>query len=154
MKKVYVGKNAFGKGLFSIRDVAKAEVLGILSGKVYSWQESDQGLEDNFFMQIDWDKWLYVRAPERYLNHSCQPNAKIKNRKLVALKKISKNTEITIDYDTIDYWNKMKCYCKAKNCRKVIRGYSSLALKMRKRLEGVSDYLLERHDKIKNNLYK
>jgi uncharacterized protein len=75
-----------------------------------------------------------------YLNHSCEPNAcvqKSNNRLfLVALTGIRRTEEIVIDYSTIlgddDIWT-MRCRCGSRTCRKTIRRFGSLPVRLKER---------------------
>ena len=61
----------------------------------------------------------------RFLNHSCEPNAKFENRKLVAIREIKASEEITFDYNTTEYdlATPFECHCKSDGCCGVVRGY-------------------------------
>jgi len=61
--------------------------------------------------------------PERFVNHSCNPNTYHKEKKDIAIRNIKKGEEITSDYSVngINNW-KIKCLCKSKNCRKIVYG--------------------------------
>lgn len=65
------------------------------------------------------DKRIEPTGLLKYLNHSCAPNAHFRGRWLFALRDISPNEEITIDYianeGMISYH--FKCNCGAENCR-------------------------------------
>lgn len=77
-----------------------------------------------------------------YLNHSCEPNAGIKNnRHLVAMRPIKKGEEIVFDYamNNIDGW-KMECECGSKNCRKVVLTFDALDNETK---EKYRDYVLD-----------
>ena len=63
--------------------------------------------------------------PINYFNHSCNPNTGFDlNDNYVAIKNISKGTELLLDYSFLNtnpnY--KIKCTCGAKNCRRIITG--------------------------------
>lgn len=88
-----------------------------------------------------------------FLNHSCNPNAFVKkeNKKLFvcALKAISSNREVFIDYSTIiagdDSWE-MLCNCGSKKCRKIVGKFKLLPKEIRERYKGsniVPNYILE-----------
>ena len=118
------------KGVFANKDISKGKIIGEFNGKICSLKEAEEKKFDmNYLLQLDWDKWMLVESKEKYLNHSCGPNIGIKNNKLITLKDIRKNEELTIDYDLLE-WDHlgdfMKCGCKSKNCRKLIRGYKYL----------------------------
>ena len=61
----------------------------------------------------------------RFLNHSCEPNAKFENRNLVAIREIKASEQITFDYNTTEYDLAMpfECHCKSDSCCGLVRGY-------------------------------
>ena len=61
----------------------------------------------------------------RFLNHSCEPNAKFDSRNLIAIRKISVSEQITFDYNTTEYdlASPFECHCESTNCCGVVRGY-------------------------------
>lgn len=72
-------------------------------------------------------KIVIMQAPERYINHSCDPNgyAKTDNgiRRVFAMREIRKGEEIVGDYSINGYNDgTFKCRCGSKNCRGVYRG--------------------------------
>lgn len=61
--------------------------------------------------------------PERYINHSCEPNVYIKTEKgvrnVIAMREIKKGTELVFDYRIGGYGaSSWKCNCGAKTCSK------------------------------------
>ena len=99
----------------------------------------DERIRNNAYR---FDKDMYI-SPEgtigEYFNHSCDPNVYIQKIKrtlsISALKEIRSSDEITFDYSTViandDIW-KMKCNCGSKNCRKIIKSFSSLPTNIKK----------------------
>ena len=75
------------------------------------------------------NRWIDPEKPQKFINHSCNPNASIKRRvSIVALRDIKEGEEITFDYSIIEgdpRWE-MKCLCGEKNCRGVIRSIQFL----------------------------
>lgn len=64
--------------------------------------------------------WIDDNKVLNWVNHSCCPNSKInlRNKSLIAVRKIKPNEEITLDYNkTEKNGTKVKCRCKCKNCR-------------------------------------
>ena len=61
----------------------------------------------------------------RFLNHSCEPNAKFDNRNLVASRKIIASEQITFDYNTTEYdlASPFQCHCESDSCCGLVRGY-------------------------------
>ena len=79
------------------------------------------------------------------LRHSCQPNIGIAGKnKIVALCKIRRGAELTIDDSTTEAdlrWHK-KCSCGAKSCRGLVRSVQFLPEEIYKKcLPYVSDYI-------------
>lgn len=72
----------------------------------------------------------------RFLNHSCEPNATLRGRRLVALRAIARFEEITFDYNTneFDMACPFPCACGAPTCLGIIRGYRHLSQAQRERI--------------------
>ena len=73
-----------------------------------------------------------------FANHSCAPNAGIRNdRDLVALREILKREEIRYDYSTTmdEKSFTMPCRCGAPGCRQVVTDFTELP-------GGVQEYYL------------
>lgn len=129
--KIRIKKTANrGKGIFALRNIKKGEVVLKRTGKILcvnSIKNIPKHIQDHWF-PIGKKKYLLSNSPAKYLNHSCNPNAGIKNNKnLVAMCDIHKGEEITYDYSMVgvDDWT-MKCRCGEPNCRKVIGKYKDL----------------------------
>ena len=93
-------------------------------------------------------KYVLPQSPWKHINHSCNPNAGIKNnRDIVAIKKIRKGEEIVLDYamNNINGWE-MKCRCGSRNCRKTVSAFKELDNKTkRKYLDYVIDCIREEY---------
>lgn len=93
------------------------------------------GEEQCYMIQIGPDLYLEPRAPGRYTNHSCAPNAAIKDdHRLIALVDIAADQQICFDYSTTmseNNWT-MSCRCGAANCRGVIRDFGELPTELRR----------------------
>ena len=95
-KFFYVKKSAIhGKGLYARKTIRKGEYMGTYHGPEVTengmhvlWVEE----EDGSTTARDGKNLL------RYLNHSAKPLAEFEGFDLYARRKISKHTEITIDY--------------------------------------------------------
>lgn len=68
------------------------------------------------------------RHPWRFLNHSCDPNARVEGRMLVALRPIAEGEQITFDYTTTEssMAEPFDCMCGSKECLGTVRGYAHL----------------------------
>src|SRR2546423_1930911 len=132
MENIYVDRTDHtGRGLFTRAGFKKGQTLFRLEGKIVV-----DSYDANYRFGSRWigigDKtWL---SPSRnnhgyYINHSCDPNAGLKDKIIVvAMRDIKKGEEITIDYSLTEadpYW-KMRCKCGSRNCRKVIRSIQFL----------------------------
>ena len=79
-----------GKGVFADKDYRKDEFILSFEGDVVDGELSSfpQDLQDHLHTLGD-NRWLLPQPPWMYLNHSCEPNAGIKNNvELVAFKDI------------------------------------------------------------------
>ncbi len=64
----------------------------------------------------------------QYLNHSCDPNAAIVDRALIALRPIARGDAITFDYNTTEYDMSSQFTCACGSCSgRVIRGFKHLS---------------------------
>lgn len=146
--KVYVKKSKHGKGVFAKRDIRKGETILKISGPIVTRRQTKNAKED-YFSQIEPNRYVNARPPGRFINHSCNPNAGLKDSAtLVALRKIKKNQEIRDDYSTFmddDDWT-MRCRCGSKKCRGVIKDFKHLPRNIKKKyimLGIVPKWLLE-----------
>lgn len=129
-----------GRGVFACRNVDKGEVIlefddSRIVDDTFPLQEGES------FSSCDWVGFntVLLKAPEKYLNHCCEPSAFIRyskrskrkkdnvegkpiyRRLLVALKNIKSDSEVTIDY-SIDSWGyeSKRCKCGDIKCREEI----------------------------------
>jgi len=132
MKHFHVATSKISnKGIFAEQEYNKGDITFILKGKkvrllIKSEKDSQKGSD---WVGIAKNLWIDPVGYSKYLNHSCNPNMGIKGKvTFVALRKIKKDEELTIDYSITEsdkFW-KMKCKCGAKNCRKIIRSVQFL----------------------------
>lgn len=119
-----------GRGSFAREKIAQGEYLFTLSGEII---QSDPdvtelcrqlGISADDPLQIDDAQFLICNLEAKTINHSCEPNACLRNqRDLYALRDIKVDEEITYDYSTTsgtnDKWV-MNCACGSGICRKTI----------------------------------
>ena len=145
--KVYVKKSKIGgKGLFTKHKIKKGSVIGTVKGKkLPDNQETSKKFGEHYLHPISHSKVILNSNFTKYTNHSCEPNCGLKKGiRIVAMKDIKKDEEITINYNVLEYDWKMKCNCGSKNCRKIIRGYKYLPENLKERYKGfISPYLLK-----------
>lgn len=141
LKKLTVlDSSIHGKGVFALEFIPKNSLIGILSGRIYRKGELVDNEISQFLFPIAEE--IFV-GPENkysinsifYLNHSCNPNAGIDGDiKIIALRDIYPEEEITIDYSTI-FLNesRMICNCNSPNCRRSIHGTDILNVELQKK---------------------
>lgn len=115
-----------GKGVFAARDFKKGETVIVWHPKREISKEEMSSLtvdEQNHTTYAGQGKYIVMGSPERFVNHSCDPNTYVEGKKDIALRDIKKGEEITTDYSLngIDDWE-MECKCRSKNCRKIVFG--------------------------------
>ena len=112
-----------GQGVFAARTFKIGEV-------VLRWDTSHQlnketvekmTEEEKKYVSCVDGKYILMQEPERYVNHSCQPNTRVENFCDVAIRDIAIGEEITGDYlDNAPPNTYMKCFCGRPNCKKII----------------------------------
>lgn len=121
-----------GVGLFATRDIAAGSAILEISGRVqntptrYSIQFADgQHVEADGALP---DHEMRTRHPWRFLNHCCDPNARIDGRTLRAIHAIRAGEQITFDYNTteLDMAEPFRCLCGARECIGEVRGFAHL----------------------------
>jgi uncharacterized protein len=111
-----------GKGVFADRNFTKGEIVVRHKLKELSSEEYNKlPSKEKCFVGIDGKKYLFFLPPARYVNHSCNPNTKVKGKADVAIRNIRKGEEITNYYRDDDTTFKMICNCGSKNCRGIIK---------------------------------
>lgn len=134
MRQISIRKSHFGKGVFAKRDFSPGETLFKFSGRRITSEEAGNPLIEKYVVQIDIETYINTRSPGKYINHSCDPNAGLKDpRTLVAIKEIKKGQEIFFDYSTCilqDPWT-MECHCGSAQCRHLIADFNGLESKLK-----------------------
>ena len=129
---VFVDKCDVGFGVFASRDIKKGETIFIFSGQIVPGDIAKLPKSNAYALQIDVDTYIDPDGLGRFINHSCQPNAGIIEKKVViALENIPINTEVRFDYSTTmleRFWTLEECTCGAPRCRKVVEDFDLLPL--------------------------
>ncbi|MEW5873708.1 MAG: SET domain-containing protein [Candidatus Zixiibacteriota bacterium] len=137
-----VGPHQFGRGLFASRGIAAGETVLKFKGRLISFSQSCNPRFERYCVQIGPDCYTLTWAPERYINHSCDPNLGFNDHRcLRALRDIPAGAELTFDYSTSmaeNSWT-MVCACQTVRCRKLITDFVDLpqAVKDRYRAMGI-----------------
>jgi SET domain-containing protein len=152
-KDLDIGRAKNGQGIFVLRDFKKGEKVFEVKGVFISGKEEENIDEKKRSNSFRYDKDSYI-SPEGeigdFLNHSCEPNAKVSKKKgklyIVAIDRIGKSQEVTIDYSTIlandDIWE-MHCKCGSTHCRKKIKRFNSLPNSLKEKY--ISLLMVPRH---------
>ncbi|MCS6988951.1 MAG: SET domain-containing protein [Chloroherpetonaceae bacterium] len=114
-----------GKGVFATKPFEAGEVLMIIAGETINAEECLRREEEGnvYIFYHDDDRYIDVSKTDkiRYVNHSCAPNAEVKDRDrdslyLVAARAIAAGEEITIDYGYEEIYD--LCFENNPNCAK------------------------------------
>lgn len=140
-----------GLGLFAGRPFDAGEQILIFSGPVLSFNAMvARGEAEANALQIDDLLYLDIGAPGVYANHSCLPNAGIRqDTRLVALRPIPAGEEIRYDYSTTmweNHWT-MACRCGQVNCRQLVADFPTLPTQLQQRylqLQVVQTFIVNR----------
>jgi pyrophosphatase PpaX len=110
-----------GRGVFALRNFRRGELIfrgkkgRIVHKKDLPKLSPDDGMHLN---EMGYDTYEIMRSPERFINHSCDPNSISKGRSVIAIKPIRKGQEITGDYRINAFdGNRWRCHCGSRNCK-------------------------------------
>lgn len=126
-----VSGTKLGRACVATSDIQKGEIICKMTGPSISLREffDKYELNDCNPLQVSADEYIDLVEPYVCFNHSCDPNAALRNEGILfALRMIKKDEEIMYDYSTsVDdpIWH-MGCLCGTKNCRKLIADFQSI----------------------------
>ncbi|HWX89385.1 MAG TPA: SET domain-containing protein-lysine N-methyltransferase [Rhizomicrobium sp.] len=120
-----------GRGLYSRCGFKSGEPVFTMQGEKRHY--ISRTVEDAFrfenWLVIDKDLFLDPASPYLFANHSCEPNLGIRDAlDFIALRDIAPHEQLTYDYSlTTDElpWM-MKCNCRRRSCRGIIRSVQHL----------------------------
>ena len=121
-KNIVIKKSKINKkGVFAARDFKKDEIVLKWNPKILRKSEVEKlrGNQKHYLYKVSKNKIFLMQSPEKFVNHSCEANTRVKNNCDVAVRNIKKGEEITSDYGkggSISF----ECKCGSKNCRGVI----------------------------------
>ena len=148
--KFHIRTCEVGLGVFASRDLMPGETILAPEGPIIDFAETKRrGPRECMAIQIGFDRYIDTQAPGVFVNHSCEPNAGIRqNQNLVALREIRQGQEIRYDYSTTMEEDSfaMQCRCGAPTCREWVRDFSTLPRALRERYlaQGmVMDFILK-----------
>ncbi len=120
-----------GRACVATKKIQKGEIICKFIGPIINTKQAIEkhGYDNCIPLQIDEDAFIDLIEPYVCFNHSCKPNAGIRNNGILfALADIKQGEEINYDYSTtVDdiLWG-MDCRCGTKNCRKRISDFQSI----------------------------
>lgn len=135
---ILVRKNSLGYAVFASRNIRKWERICVMAGQKISPSQLNRVTNSsrNILvdpLQISDSEFINMRKPYVLVNHSCNPNAGIKEKNvLVAIKNIKKNDEILYDYSSV-WYEGFRCRCESKNCRMFIGDFFTLPVSAQKK---------------------
>lgn len=149
--------DAYGTGLFAIKNIKQGERLIVIGGYIMSIDEEStlSGKCSDNGVQITEDLVISISKPSEYegynfLNHNCEPNSGFKGQIfLVAMRDIKKGEEITIDYAMVLYKTKngprykLACLCGQKNCRGFITDMDWQKRDLQTKYDGYFQYFIQ-----------
>ncbi|HYG33258.1 MAG TPA: SET domain-containing protein-lysine N-methyltransferase [Clostridia bacterium] len=128
---IFIEECDVGLGVFARRSIRKGETILTFGGPVIDFAETKRrGPWECMPLQFGPNQYFDTQPPGIFVNHSCHPNAGIRNdRDLVALRDIQPGEEIRFDYSTTmeEQSFTMRCLCGAPNCRHTIADFSMLS---------------------------
>lgn len=116
--------NIQGNGVFATRDFKKGEVvlhwdISVVLAKKEIDKKSDEEKRHITYFK---GKYVEMKSPEKYVNHSCDGNTTIETFCDVATRDISKGEEITGNYsEDLLPGDTFECNCKSRNCKRIIQ---------------------------------
>lgn len=119
-----------GLGLFAVSPFKAGERIARIEGEPISADYDARFRVGSRWYATGHRSWVdpHLDNPGRFVNHSCDPNAKVDLRlRIVALRPIGRDEQVCIDYSKTEedpLWS-MRCRCGAAGCRKVIRAARS-----------------------------
>lgn len=161
-KKIHVEKSKMqGYGLFATKDIKKGENIFIIKGKKVKFLINN--IKQAKIAGLNWvgtgkNEWIDPMDYCVFFNHSCNPNSILRGKVLVeAMRNIKKGEEVVFDYSLNEadiYWQ-IKCNCKSKNCRKVIKSIQFLPSNIfKKHKYHISKYYQKVYDKFNASKFK
>jgi hypothetical protein len=136
MPALFIADCNVGRGLFAAERIAAgAEILRFEGPELTLREVRAKGDAAANTLQIGVNRYLDLAEPGRLVNHSCDPNAGIRDAvRLIALQNIEPGEEIRFDYSTTisDGWT-MPCLCASRRCRGLVTAFQLLPAELQQR---------------------
>ena len=136
-ERICVGSCRFGAGVFARARIYRGEEILRFSGPLIDLETVlAKGMRQSDPLQIGPGLYLDIGPPGVLVNHSCAPNAGIRDDvRLVALSDIVVGEEIFYDYSTTmgeEQWT-LTCLCGSDQCRGEVGDFKDLPFRTRRR---------------------
>jgi uncharacterized protein len=130
------GSKIHGQGVFAKRAFLRGDMVLEIDDSDPVLDRAKLTPEQEIFIDVfvaldGTQKTTWMKSPERFINHSCDPNSYVRTdmrsgvRRTWALKNIGSGDELTWDY-ALNIWEEwigpVPCHCGAKDCRTTIQG--------------------------------
>lgn len=110
-----------GRGLFATSLIEAGEVVVSWHPKILTRDQADAlSASEKHYLYPEGSNMLYMQPPEKYMNHSCEPNTHVVGKSDVASRNIEPGEEITSDYMDLETENFI-CNCGSPKCRSKTR---------------------------------
>lgn len=114
-----------GLGVFAARDVKKGETIIDWNGCaeiLTPFEAKDLPPSEKKYLSVIDGQYVLFKPPARFVNHSCDPNAKGSGGRDFAVRDIKAGDEITVDYviEKVPGLD-LQCNCGTKQCRGHLR---------------------------------
>lgn len=135
--KVVTG-TPLGRACVATKKIKKGEIICKFIGPIINTKQAidKHGFDNCIPLQIGADEFIDLIEPYVCFNHSCKPNAGIRNNGILfALETIQPGQKIEYDYSTTvdDVLWSMDCRCLNKGCRKKIADFQSISHEQKQR---------------------
>ena len=108
-----------GRGVFAARHIEPGEIVIDGCREVLSDDAvTALPVEERIFLSVMDGRNVLMKPPARFVNHSCNPNARGTDRHDIAIRAIEAGEEVTVDYVAEHVPGlRLECNCKSPNCR-------------------------------------
>lgn len=119
------GSQITGLGLFATKAFSAGDQVCLLDGPTHRFLSRTTGDAAAFanWIAVGTNRWIEPEGACRYLNHSCEPNLRIRaDRVCLATRRIEPGEEIALDYGQTTperLWS-MECSCGSTRCAGVV----------------------------------
>lgn len=144
LMQIKVQQGRLGLSLIAVSPIASQQTILEFEGPIITFREARaKGDHESWPLQIGVDRYLDLAEPGCFVNHSCQPNAGVRDgTRLVAIQPISPAEEVVFDYSTTmdeDGFDGLRgyelrpCRCGSPSCRGAARDFKYLPRRVQAR---------------------